>query len=416
MSYLKCSKPRKNYKMNRNLRTENLLEFFLVSVYIYILTISLFPLRLDECFDCNLYEGLADNLWKGVGFVDTIRNDFILPSIGYPLYILFSKYVLDLDPTLFMKLTIYLGFSFLYFSIKLLNFKGIYIILILHLCLYIIDVQEYYEYSIEPSLFLSYTQLLFFGLLYYRKNSKFNMLLLAFSLLLNILIRPVLYPLILIIIIVSIVLILFRKIKTKSIRLLHPIFLFFAFYLICLGYSHYKYSDSRLATGTYSDIPLYCANNKYIALDRIYYSTLWGKVPTDSLSIAIDPIKLKSKWQDRSSLIKKKVIEFIANDFASFWKGFQWRFSKFTYFQDNNGGYYLFRIWLFLMFLSVLKFQNNDKSLIILSMNLFYLIFISLTSLFPYSGIRYTLPCNLVLLITVLIIIKNIDEKKYITN
>jgi len=35
--------------------------------------------------DGILYEGLADNLINGTGYQDTIRNDFILPSIGHPL-------------------------------------------------------------------------------------------------------------------------------------------------------------------------------------------------------------------------------------------------------------------------------------------------------------------------------------------
>jgi hypothetical protein len=377
---------------------------------------ALFPINPNECFDCNLYEGLADNIWNGLGFIDNVRNDFILPSIGYPLCILISKYFLSLDSILFMKFNLFFGFLFLYLSLKILNFKGVYILFILHLCFWMIDLKEYHSYSIEPTLFLSYTQLFFFIVLYSLRRSKVSMILLAFSLLFNILIRPVLFPILVLVLIIIIGLFLLRKIKTTALQLFNPVFLFFGLYLSCLGFSYYKYSDSRLTTGTYSDIPLYCANNKYISLDRIYYSTLWGDVSKDSLDIVISPIKLKTNWQERSSLIKKEVISFIVNHYSSFWIGYQWRLSKFTSFQDNNTGYVLFRVWIFLLFVSILNYQNNKKYIIVFSSILFYVLFILLTSLFPYAGIRYTLPCNIMLLISILLLIKSLDMKKYITN
>ena len=84
----------------------------LLNILIYsVLAILIFCLVYFVSFnpispDANLYYGLAQNLQDGTGYIDNIRNDEIIPTIGHPLIISFFNIIGDSTGVLYGKITL----------------------------------------------------------------------------------------------------------------------------------------------------------------------------------------------------------------------------------------------------------------------------------------------------------------------
>jgi len=143
--------------------------------------------------DSALYHGLALNIIDGTGYVDNIRNDEILPTIGHPIILTFFKLIGDDTGEIFGKTIFVLILLFTFLIIEKLKINIFVNYLILYLVYNFIGVTSYG--AVELSIALSVV-LFWFGLINFliEKDTKSSML---FSVLLfvGLLIRPVLMPL-----------------------------------------------------------------------------------------------------------------------------------------------------------------------------------------------------------------------------
>jgi len=384
-----------------------IIEFVVVLLLCYALSSNINVLPAGP--DAKLYHGLSSNIFSEVGFVDNIRNDFILPSIGHPLLIgVFQKLGIT-DGIFVSKILLFLSLFSCYLLTMFLGFKT-YIRLIAILLTYAI-LPDILMWGIELSLMLSGI-LLWLGILKIKteKTTK-TAIFLGLAILFNLLIRPVLSPLFYLSLILVIISFFINRESTLKILIAFAIsgIVFFG----VRGYSVLKHKDSRMVTGTYSEIPLYCANNKYIPIDIPYNSHRWKAVPDSLYQEAISPLNLKTTWQDRSKELKEKVKHFIFNNPKDALKGYLWRLKKYTISQDSRYGTIIFFGWLILFVFFIRKYK--ELNLFKLTITGIPIYIIAVLSLFPYTGVRYLLPPSLYFLCSLLIMISYLDKSNWVT-
>ncbi len=354
--------------------------------------------------DGELYKGLAENLLSGKGYHDTIRNDFILPTIGHPALIAGFKSVFGDQPQLLAIMLLVLSLLLGYLTAFVLKVPKYLRVLVLPFIYWCIPVT--YEWGVEMSLAFS-TTFLFAGLaVFIQRRTWWTMLLLSLALILNLLIRPVILPLCYVALLAGLV----SLIKRWRVALLPLGAVAIALLVIqCVGWvSQSNYGDKRLVTGTYSAIPLYSANNKYLDLQTNYYSTNWKKLPPELSEEALAPLELETTWQDRHDTLMNKVVHFVKAHPGKAIAGWFWRFRKFTFQQANSFGNWLFWGWLLLCSGWVyskrkgfLKNQFFLKLLILFSP----LVVTAVTACFPYVGARYNLTPNLYFIFSLILIL-----------
>lgn len=337
--------------------------------------------------DAKLYFGVAENLLLDLGFVDTIRNDEILPSIGYPFLIMLSLKV-GANEIMFFWAILFASFVFMYYGFKLLNLKYLFYPFFL---LFILIYNDYGLWSIELGILLSSSFLFFsFSNLYKAKNFV-SFFVLFLALFVHILVRPILLPYI---IILSILVLIFNFKNFKKNLIYNLIIAFFWLGILSVGHlSYMKYEDNRYLTSTYSAIPLYSAWNPYINLNSVYYSALWDNLDVLKKEKALAPLKNESGWKDRDIFLKKQVIDFAISEPYKALNGYVWRILKYSLNADSFLYKIFFVFWVLFCFSILLKFKKMlsfDKSVyLILSSLAVYAIFSS--SLFAYAGFRYSL-------------------------
>jgi hypothetical protein len=239
--------------------------------------------------------------------------------------------------------------------------------------------------------------LLIYGLiLFWKSPGMATTIVLGLVVLVNILIRPIVLPLLFAVVPI----IIFSVIKNKS-KIVYPLIAVTVAlfgYMVIEAASKSKYDDARLTAGTYSDIPLYCANNKYIDLQSVYYSGKWNELSIDIYNEATDPLHIKTNWKGRSALLKQKVIDFLKQDPGTALSGILWRITKYTFHQPTWYGKFVFLFWVITVLLLVvqrkLSFFKANWALNLIAVVLPIYI-VGLTALFPYVGSRYNLSPNL---------------------
>jgi hypothetical protein len=354
--------------------------------------------------DGELYHGLAHNLIDGDGYIDNIRNDFILPSVGHPLLILLADCVGITNPLTFARLLLFLSFIIAFFTTKTLNIPPF--IRILALPLMYVIIPEVYDWGVEMSLFFSINLLLFCIVRFIHHYNIWTAVLVGLSLALNLIVRPIYSPLIYLCLLGSIILILkFKKrIIPAIISLLVGVVIINGVTLV----SKANFGDKRLTSGTYSEIPLYCANNKYIDLQKAYWSSRWSEVSPEDYPNAIGPLQITTTWEDRADTLRKEVISFYKNHPMKAINGILWRSSKFTYDQPKVFGTILFFVWLVL---SLYLLWGNRKKLFITTVesslywigSILPIYTVAIVSLFVYVGERYNISTNLVFVLGILL-------------
>lgn len=383
-------------------------------VELIIAVIFCYTLAIDHDIKCagpdpELYRGPSVNMVSEIGYVDTIRNDFILPSVGHPL-ILAIMQTIDFDDDL--DVVTYLCFISLVLCYLFGCFLGLKPYLKFIAVLFLnYTLPPLVEWAIEISLLLSII-LLWIGIYnFFVSKTKASAVFLGLALLLNILVRPILSPLFYLTMAVVVIAFLFnrKRFQKEAIALAVCATLFFGIKI----YSIAQYDDSRLVSGTYSEMPLYCAYNPYIPLEKEYRSYHWKALPDSVYNEAMVTFKLKTTWQDRASLLRDKAIGYITDYPLESWQGYKWRLKRYTINQESEYGTHLFYLWLFLtpFFVGEIKKFTFFK-LIVVGLPLYV---VTVISVFPYAQIRYLLTPNLYFLCSALLMISYWDKKNLLT-
>jgi len=359
-------------------------------------------------------------LLSGNGFIDNIRNDEILPSIGHP-FLLAVLELLKIDSRYFIYvsivLCIILVFSLLLKFTNSIPLSAIGSTLYLYFC-----PSVFLQDGVEISLLLFGTVWIVMVIctVYYRTLSWFISI--GIYTVITILIRPLLLPLIALSFFLFIILFALKSTRVRINKdFIKNIFLFFGIVILSLGFvsmlSFVKYGDNRFVSGTYGSIGLYCAFNPYINLQEKYVSCAWNKVPDELRDEALDPLILKTTWQERDRLLKRKALSFILHNPSQAVKAYFWRAGKYSWSSDRTKQ----RILFYLAFASIaitgvlnkrcMKYPNHFF-IVFLS---FYLIviYIGIKSLFLYAGERHltdTIPILFQPILLLLTLVSNIKS------
>jgi hypothetical protein len=352
--------------------------------------------------DGVLYHESAHNLVDGDGYHDNIRNDFILPPVGHPLVILLANSLGVNSPLVFARILLFLGLFLVFFTMKELKLPRYYRLLVLPLVYGIIPIV--FDWGVEISIFFSISLMLFCVARFTNHFTIKMAVFLGLSIALNLLIRPVYAPFVYLAA-ACLIVILIRH-KRKAIPLLVSVSVALIIVNGVMLISKAKYGDKRLSAGTYSEIPLYCANNEYLDLQQDYYSDRWSELSEEDYAEALAPLKITTTWEDRASTLKGKVISFYKNHPGKAIGGIYWRATKFSFRQPNNLGNVLFFGWLFLCGFTLwirrkkLWSVSKENSLFLLGF-LLAIYTVGILSLFVYVGDRYNLTTNLVFIFSI---------------
>ena len=335
--------------------------------------------------DSDLYFGLAENIKSGTGYIDNIRNQDILPPVGHPL--LLSIFLLFSDNlVLFTRLFIFISLCLLSITThKALPWKlagGVSVLL----PLLIWKQQVWIAAGVESSVFFI-NSLLMLSLIDLFTSGKpvkgYKFILTGIVIFLSLIIRPILWPGLLLALLVSIVIL----IKNRNTKLLKSIvFLLFLPVILyqALGFfSTGIYGDKRMTNGTYSGITLYSAYNEYIDLTRPYGSRLFNDKPEAEVNIDIPD----ETWQERDSRLKQASIEFVKEHPVRAVRGYIWRLIAFTLNNQYMQYKILILLWVATIIISIRKLKKNLW--VIAFSFLLPVYYIGITSVFVYVGVRY---------------------------
>lgn len=168
-------------------------------------------------------------------------------------------------------------------------------------------------------------------------------------------------------------------------------------------FSQYKFNDSRLVGGTYSEIGLFCAWNDFLPLTSNYHSGLWRKLPEIEYKKAVKILDNDSGWQVRAARLRKEVLKFVISKPVKAYKGYIWRLGKFSINVDETSKIYkwLFLAWSFtVIFVILFRLQSmpfkGKVTFCIVTLSPFFIILV--TALFIFVGGRYYLTPGLSLL------------------
>jgi len=88
-----------------------------ISVFLFLLFITIKLPMINTSPDSRLYIGLAKNIAEGTGYVDNIRDSNVLPPIGHPLLVS-AFFKINDNPIVFTRFFIFLSFIILMLTIK----------------------------------------------------------------------------------------------------------------------------------------------------------------------------------------------------------------------------------------------------------------------------------------------------------
>jgi len=386
------------------------LDFFILLLIIFFSYLYI-EFNLTPSPDAQLYFGVANNIFDGIGYYDTIRNDEILPSIGYPI-ILVGIIKVGISGLVYSQVSIALSLTVLYIALIKLNINRLYALILIFI--FILVIPSLSIWSIELGLIFSLVVLFYYTTQYIQHPSLFNFILLIISLLLVILIRPILLPFLYL----GIPFILFAIYKFKAIRKQFIIGFGILFISIISIYSIsiYLYKDSRLISGTYSAIPLYCAWNPYLRLTKGYTSNDWQNIEPNDKDKVWNLFYYYNNWEERDSRIKKEIAKFILMEPIKAINGYLWRLIKYTIYPSSIAYLLLFYLWVFFTYLIIKKFnyiQSHNKYFFTISFIL-VLYVILITSVFIFTGNRYYITPSLFLLFSIAINIYILKSNKKI--
>lgn len=399
-----------------SLSREKYLEWGIAIALILVFT---FQFDNSEVFspDGKLYYSLGHNLVDGDGYVDNVRNDYIIAPFGHPLMILTATSLGVDSPLAFARILLFFGLIFIFLTTIELNIPKFYRLSIIPLTFFI--VPTVYDWGVEMSIFFSINLMLYCFTRFAQKYTIATAVVLGLSIALNLLIRPVFGPFLYLLLAMAIFF--FVKFKLKTIPFVISVLVPILIVNSVAFTSKSLYGDKRLSAGTYSEIPLYCANNNYIELQSAYYSGVWNEISEEERIKGVAPLKLKTTWQDRAQLLRQEVLSFYQEHPDKAIKGIFWRSLRFTIKQPNGLGMLLFWIWLglgslILVFNGKRMFSTDHFSARYWVGLLVPAYSIAILSLFVYVGERYNLTPNLLILHGILLFVSIMIGSKRVTS
>lgn len=286
--------------------------------------------------DAKLYYSIAENIVDGTGYFDTFRKKGILPSVGHPLLLAFFCVILGLSPATFAWVFLFASFVILAIAIRIYTSSNILTICALWLYAGFFAHIRWLSGNVESSIVFAYA-ILIFSLIYFYKNN-FQVLWAVISgaaLAVHLLIRPLyLFPthICFIILLGAVLYFYLRKRHLGIPKFVRGWFLLLAtaeaILLLTSSYSHIRYSDSRLVTGTYGAYSIYRANNIYLN-PEVKFSTRAihpKKFDEEFTSIANNP---ETTWKQKQKLFLQKTFDYWKSSPGRALRGWWWRFRQF---------------------------------------------------------------------------------------
>ena len=293
--------------------------------------------------DAKVYYNIAENMTKGAGFIETHRNKISLPSVGHPALLSIFCVIGGLKPAEFSWLFFFLSAILLGIAIRIYCKNNIIVLLGMLFYCGFLAYFKWLSANVESSIIFANVAIAAGLALFYRHKFKYKSaiglgILIAF----NLLIRPLfLYPVHL----AFIIFVLFSGfhyirhrdfeiapfIKGWLTALLVTEIIIFA----TLGYSHAKYNDSRLVTGTYGALALLPANSIHVPIDRPY-STRVKYSPEYMKIFTLIPDVPGMTWQKRHDIAMNECVKYVKQNPRRAIKGWWWRFRQFLGIYSGN--------------------------------------------------------------------------------
>lgn len=287
--------------------------------------------------DARLYYSLAENIVDGTGYYDTYRKKQIMPTIGHPLLLAVCCVVGGLSPAEFAWVFLFTSFVFLGLGVRIYTKSNVCVFLALWLYGSFFQYVRWLSGNVEASIIFSNTAL-FLSLAYLYK-SKFNRLsavIAGAALAVNLLIRPMyLFPTHFFFFI-FLVIILYHYIRKRGVALSGFVKGWFillitaeAVMLSTYTYSHIKYKDSRLVTGTYGSWALYAGNNIYVPPEGKYMTRHKYSEEFIKMTTLVSKGYQGIGWQERRRILMREVIDYWKSHPGRALRGWWWRFRQF---------------------------------------------------------------------------------------
>lgn len=351
--------------------------------------------------DGRLYLEVADTLYSQGVYVDNIRNDEILPSIGHPLTLILFKKFLN-ENRLHMTSFIILGLLLL-LSFPRNNKIWFYVSILTLIVLSRSFIEEYlYIGGIESSLILAISFLCFATIRLSQRQQTLDHMLFSIALAYFILVRPVFLPAIIPITGLQIWFIYRNTLSTRKLLAALSGIILISMTSI---WSYSLHQDNRMVSGTYGAIPLYCGFNPYIPINRTYNSTLWKTISIEKRNEPLGLLRNQDGWIERDKILKNKALKFIVSNPSKAFEAYLFRLEKFTVNSDSQVYKLIFSLTVItsLLIYTILLTKtvpiNHFGTTALLSM---FFILILTTSLFAFSGVRSLISPFIFLIFTLL--------------
>ena len=293
--------------------------------------------------DAQLYYSLAQNLVKGTGYYDTIRNDETMPSIGHPVFLAVFCIIGGLPPALFSWIFFMLSFALLAVAVRIYCKSNLLTVLSLWLLGTFFKRIWWYSANVETTIIFTNMLLAVTLSVFYRRN--FSMLwaiISGLALYIHLIIRPLfLFPTH-ICFVVFLALILYSYIRNRTYPA--PGFIKSWFVILisaeCLigltyTYSQIRYHDTRLVTGTYGVYPLYAGNTMYRAPKSIF-DTRINRPEEFFKEFHMVRDNPGMTWPQRHKILMQKVISYWQHHPVRAITGWWWRFRQFLGLWSGN--------------------------------------------------------------------------------
>ena len=285
--------------------------------------------------DALLYHGIAVNLIQGSGFVDTVRNNDLLPPIGHPAILAMTDAVLG-DSDGYSRPAIAAGF--LLFMLAIQAGSGSIIFAMVAGAVYALMLpQVFRQWGIETTFFWTANLFLWTATIWWLRPGRRTAVVAGLTFAVLNLVRPLFLPWLGLGIAVFTAIAFFRRsIPGRSLAL--PELLAAAAIPVAAVWaiSFGAYGDGRMVGGTYQGFALYAAFNEYVPLDRLYATTLWDDVPEARRMEGQAPMELGPPWQHRDQVLKQKTVEFILTHPGESLKAYAYRLRNLTVWTEGN--------------------------------------------------------------------------------
>jgi hypothetical protein len=284
--------------------------------------------------DAKLYYGLAENLLSGAGFEDTTRHNDVMPSVGHPAVLALASGLAGWTPARQAWLALWATALLLTAAVRIYTGSNSYALAAVWLFAVYLSGIVWLAGNVETSIVLSNGLFVLCLAIFYRSGfGRTAAVVAGVALAAALLIRPIfLYALHA----ATLAAVLaaaycwrqtgasvFPRIVTGWLLLLLTAQ---ALMLATLGYSHARYGDPRLVSGTYGAWSLYGGNNPHIATDRVFRTR--ERHPPE-FNQMLDYFQRADDWQERHEIFMNRVLRYWSEQPGRALSGWAWRLRRY---------------------------------------------------------------------------------------